>query len=104
LSGVDTPKFRQPLVPTFKLFETEDFRESFKSATSSDSIWKSVLKRIVYPILQTAPDSDLRAVEIRPLSADNEEIWRMRVGPYRFFYMIERTEKIVYMLASDSIR
>jgi len=30
------------------------------------------------------------------------ETWRYRVGPYRFFYIIDDKEKIVFMVAADT--
>lgn len=82
------------------MFETEQFLEDLESDFSGQSERINIkLKTYVYPQLRIQP---YFGKNIKKLKSFTPETWRYRIGDYRFFYTINDTKKIVYMLTIDS--
>lgn len=76
----------------FKIFETEEFISSLKDRKQ----FSSKLQTYVYPQLKKQP---YFGKNIKKLKDYNPEIWRYRIGDFRFFYSIDEREKVVFMLS-----
>jgi len=47
-------------------------------------------------------DQPYFGANIKKLKAFKPETWRYRIGSYRFFYIVDDKEKIVFMVAADT--
>jgi mRNA interferase RelE/StbE len=84
----------------FKIFETDQFLQDLSQDFKGHG--ERIAKRLreyVYPQLRDNPHF---GTNIKKLKNYQPETWRYRVGDYRFFYEIDTTENIVYMVAVDS--
>lgn len=83
----------------YKIFETETFLKSMeKDFSGRKEKIRDKLKSYVYPQLAQSPEF---GKNIKKLKGWEPPAWRYRIGPYRFFYEIDRQEKIVFMLLAD---
>ncbi len=84
----------------FKIFETaqfiDDLSADFKGRGAKV---KDKLLSYVYPQLS---DNPYFGKNIKKLKNYNPETWRYRIGDYRFFYEIDETEAVIYMIAADA--
>lgn len=86
-------------MPRFNIFETDQFIKNLAQDFKGQS--KRVtdkLRTYIYPQLQENP---YYGKNIKKLKNYKPETWRYRIGDYRFFYTIDDTEHIVYMIAAD---
>lgn len=82
----------------YRIFETDNFLdnlEELKKAGARKIVEK--LREFVYPHLHKEPHY---GPNIRKLRNWESETWRYRIGSWRFFYEINESEKIVYMIAA----
>jgi mRNA interferase RelE/StbE len=83
----------------FRVFETVQFLDDLEkiSAARREKI-SSKLRGLVYPQLSEQP---YFGTNIKKLKGFKPETWRYRIGSYRFFYIVDDKEKIVFMVAAD---
>jgi len=84
----------------FRIFETDQFIEDLSADFKGrrEKI-KDKLLRYVYPQLRGNP---YFGKNIKKLKNYTPEIWRYRIGDYRFFYELDEEDSIVYMIAAES--
>ena len=84
----------------FRIFETAQFLDDLKriSPAGRDKV-EAKLRDFVYPQLRDQP---YFGANIKKLKAFKPETWRYRIGSYRFFYIVDDKEKIVFMVAADT--
>jgi mRNA interferase RelE/StbE len=84
----------------YKIFETDQFLEDLSDGFGShrDRI-KKKLSEYVYPQLRNTPHF---GKNINKLKNYEPATWRYMIGSYRFFYEIDETEHIVYMIVAES--
>ena len=71
----------------YRIFETEQFQPDLRTNLGS------------YPQLRAQP---FFGRNIKKLKRYKPETWRYRIGGFRFFYEIDDSRKIVFMIASDT--
>ncbi len=83
----------------YRVFETETFLKSLEQdfGGQREKI-KKKLRGYVYRQLKVSPEL---GPNIKRLRDWHPPTWRYRVGPYRFFYEIDRQEKIVFMILAE---
>jgi len=84
----------------FRVFETEQFEADLDriSPARKDKIVQK-LRAVIYPQLRAQP---YFGPNIKKLRDFKPETWRYRIGTYRFFYIVDDKEKIVFMVAADT--
>lgn len=84
----------------FRIFETDQFLEDLTGdfGTHGERVRKK-LSEYVYPQLRNNP---YFGKNIKKLKNYKPPTWRYRIGAYRFFYEIDETEHIVYMIVAES--
>ena len=82
----------------FRIFETEQFQEDLKKiARSGMPKLLDKLYAYVYPQLRSNPTT---GANIKRLKGPYSDLWRYRIGAWRFFYQIEEKRRIVLMVAA----
>jgi len=84
----------------FRIFETDQFLTDLYSRLGSRQ--EKIIARLrddVYPQLRLQP---YFGRNIKKLKGYRPETWRYRIGMYRFFYEIDDSRKIVFMIAIDT--
>jgi len=84
----------------FRIFETIQFTEDIQKDFSGQQ--QKIIKKLhsyVYPQLRKQP---YFGKNIKKLTDYKPETWRYRIGGYRFFYEIDDTKKIVFMISADN--
>lgn len=83
----------------YRIFETEEFRRNLRKLDSPRRAFVEIkLKRYVYPQLRARPHL---GSNIKRLQGYRPVTWRYRIGPFRVFYGIDETNRIVSILAVD---
>jgi len=86
-------------LPDYKIFETNEFLKRLdKLANREESFIKKKLLQYIYPQLKEEPHY---GNNIKKLVGYKPETWRYRIGKFRLFYVIDETEKIIYILSLD---
>ena len=86
-------------MPDYKIFETNEFLKRLdKLANREESFIKKKLLQYIYPQLKEEPHY---GNNIKKLVGYKPETWRYRIGKFRLFYVIDETEKIIYILSID---
>jgi len=84
---------------TYRIFETEGFLADLeKDFQGRQQKIKRKLREYVYQQLMVSPDF---GPNIKRLRGFDPPVWRYRIGPYRFFFQIDRQERIVFMIAAE---
>jgi mRNA interferase RelE/StbE len=82
----------------FRIFETEQFQEDLKQiARSGMPKMLQKLYEYVYPQLRSNPTT---GANIKRLKGQYSDLWRYRVGAWRFFYIIDEKRRVVAMVAA----
>ena len=83
----------------YKIFETNEFLKRIEKISNRDELFieKKLLQHI-YPQLREEPHY---GNNIKKLIDYKPETWRYRIGKYRLFYVIEESEKTIYVLSID---
>jgi mRNA interferase RelE/StbE len=82
----------------FRIFETDQFQKDLKQlARSGMPKLESKLREHVYPQLRSNPAT---GTNIKRLKGQYSDIWRYRIGAWRFFYKVDPTVRIVSMIAA----
>lgn len=84
----------------YRVFETDQFRDDLDSRLGS-------YREKIIAKLRTGAYAELRRQphvgrNIKKLRGFKPETWRYRIGKHRFFYTIDDSQKIVFMLAADT--
>ena len=83
----------------FRVFETDQFQKDLKQiARSGMPKLVDKLRAYVYPQLRSNP---ITGVNIKRLKGPYSDLWRYRIGAWRFFYKIDEKRRIVAMLAAS---
>lgn len=92
-------RWKESLLDKFKIFETNQFLKDLeKDFRGQQKGIKRKLASYVYPQLRQNP---YFGKNIKKLTDYKPETWRYRVGNYRFFYTIDDSKKIVFMITVD---
>jgi mRNA interferase RelE/StbE len=87
------------LSPEYRIFETDRFMEDLKKvALSFRETVEGKLQKYVYLQLRQQPHF---GPNIKKLKVWKPDMWRYRIGSWRFFYEIDEEEKIVFMIAAE---
>jgi len=81
----------------FRIFETEEFQKALVRLGPPRYLRKK-LDSYVYPQLRQGP---YFGPNIRKVQGYTPATWRYRIGPYRIFYSLDETERIVFVLTID---
>jgi len=82
----------------FRIFETDQFQKDLNQlARSGMPKLASKLHEYVYPQLRSNPST---GPNIKRLKGPYSDIWRYRIGAWRFFYKVDQTARIVSMIAA----
>jgi len=83
----------------YKIFETDEFQKKVtKIIKREKSFLEKKLLHYIYPQLREEPhygNNIKKLVDYKP------ETWRYRIGKYRLFYVIDESEKIVYLISIE---
>jgi len=83
----------------YKIFQTEEFLKKIdKISKREKSFIEKKLQLHIYPQLKEEPhygNNIKKLVDYKP------ETWRYRLGKFRLFYVIDESEKIIYLLSID---
>lgn len=83
----------------FRIFETDQFQKDLKQiARAGVPKLVSKLYEYVYPHLRSNPTT---GANIKRLKGPYSDIWRYRIGAWRFFYKIDEKRRIVFMIAAS---
>ena len=86
----------------FRIFETEEFEKKLcKLDARAARFVCQKLTEYVYPLLCSDP---FHGPNIKKLKGYDPAIWRYRIGKFRVFFMVDQTERIVFMLSIDHRR
>lgn len=86
----------------FRIFETEGFREDMEQDFEGRAAKiRKKLQDFIYPQLKLSPEY---GPNIKMLRGFDPPVWRYRIGSYRFFYQIDKTDLIVIMTAAEHRR
>ena len=81
----------------FRIFETKEFKKAMARLGHPRFLQKK-LDTYVYPQLRQGP---YFGPNIRKLQGYEPGAWRYRIGPYRVFYTLDESERIVFILTID---
>jgi len=85
--------------PPFRIFETRQFTKDLASFGPVVQLsLEAKLRDHTYPILRENP---YWGPNIKRLKNWEPPTWRYRVGEWRFFYEIDATQRIVFLVAAD---
>jgi mRNA interferase RelE/StbE len=83
----------------YKIFETSEYLNKLEKITSREkSFIERKLLKYVYPQLREEPHF---GNNIKKLVNYKPETWRYRIGKHRLFYVIEESDKTIYLLSID---
>jgi mRNA interferase RelE/StbE len=83
----------------FRIFETEQFQKDLKQIVRSGMPkLMDKLHAYVYPQLRSNP---VTGANIKRLKGSYSDLWRYRIGAWRFFYKIDEKRRIVSMIAAS---
>jgi mRNA interferase RelE/StbE len=83
----------------YRIFETEQYQKDLMEiAHSGMPKLLNKLHEFVYPQLRSNP---VWGSNIKRLKGAYSDIWRYRIGAWRFFYKIDEKSRTVYMLAAS---
>jgi len=84
---------------SYKIFETNEFLKKIEKVTDREkSFIEKKLLQYIYPQLREEPhywNNIKKLVNYKP------ETWRYRIGKYRLFYIIDESEKTIFILSID---
>lgn len=83
----------------YRIFETENFKQSLELDFGGQR--KKIIKKLreyVYPQLKISPEM---GPNIKRLRDWHPPTWRYRIGVYRFFYELDKDQKIVFMTVAE---
>ena len=92
-------KLDEVTLPDFRIFETDEFKKQFKKLSSRDAVFlRKKLGGYVYPQIKVEP---FWGNNIKKLQGYSPDTWRYRIGKFRLFYIVDRNERIAFILTVD---
>lgn len=83
----------------YRIFETSEFLKKIEKISQRDkSFIQNKLTQYIYPQIKDEPHY---GNNIKKLVNYNPEIWRYRIGRFRLFYVIDESDKIIYLISID---
>lgn len=83
----------------YRIFETSEFLKKIEKISQRDkSFIQNKLTQYIYPQIKDEPHY---GNNIKKLVNYNPETWRYRIGRFRLFYVIDESEKIIYLISID---
>ena len=84
----------------FRIAETDQFLDDLRRiSTAGKGSIAPKLRSYVYPQLREQP---YFGANIKKLRGYKPDTWRYRIGSYRFFYIIDDEQKMVFMIAAGT--
>ena len=84
----------------FQIAETDQFLGDLERLSSAGKERIALkLRSYVYPQLREQP---YFGANIKKLRGYKPDTWRYRIGSYRFFYIIDDEQKMVFMIAAGT--
>ncbi len=83
-----------------KIFETNEFLKKIQKISKRDKSF--IVKKLTHYVYPQVKEEPHYGNNMKKLVGYNPEIWRYRIGKYRMFYVIDKSEKIIYMLSIDN--
>jgi mRNA interferase RelE/StbE len=92
-------KLNEDDLPDFRIFETDEFLKKFENLSSRDTKFlRRKLDEYVYPQLKSEP---FWGKNIKKLQGYTPDTWRYRIGKFRLFYIVDKSEQTVYIITID---
>lgn len=83
----------------YRIFETTEFLKKIEKISQRDKTFiQNKLTQYIYPQLKDEPHY---GNDIKKLVNYNPETCRYRIGRFRLFYVIDESEKIIYLISID---
>ena len=83
----------------YRIFETSEFLKKIEKISQRDkSFIQNKLTQYIYPQIKDEPHY---GNTIKKLVNYNPETWRYRIGRFRLFYVIDESDKIIYLISID---
>lgn len=83
----------------YRIFETSEFLKKIEKISQRDkSFIQNKLTQDIYPQIKDEPHY---GNNIKKLVNYNPETWRYRIGRFRLFYVIDESDKIIYLISID---
>ena len=83
----------------YRIFETDEFIRGVEALSIRDQAFVTKkLASYIYPQIASDP---CFGKNIKKLKGYSPDTWRYRIGMYRIFYILNKEEKIVYILTID---
>ena len=83
----------------YRIFETSEFLKKIEKISQRDkSFIQNKLTQYFYPQIKDEPHY---GNNIKKLVNYNPETWRYRIGRFRLFYVIDESDKIIYLISID---
>lgn len=83
----------------YRIFETNEFLKKIEKISQRDkSFIQKKLTQYIYPQLKDEPHY---GNNIKKLVNYSPETWRYRIGKFRLFYVIDESEKVIYIISID---
>ncbi len=86
------------MLSDYRIFEVTQFSDDLRNiARNGHPKVVEKIRKSVYPKLRQHPHF---GPQIRKLKGFKTATWRYRIGAWRFFYEIDETDRVVYMIAA----
>ena len=93
------PKPERVSLPDFRIFQTDEFLKQINRLPANEAEFlEKKLNEYVFSQLRIEP---FHGNNIKKLRNYTPETWRYRIGKYRLFYIVNPSEKIIYLLTMD---
>jgi mRNA interferase RelE/StbE len=84
---------------SYRIFETDEFIRGVEALNTRDKTFiTKKLASYIYPQIASEP---FFGRNIKKLKGYSPDTWRYRIGMYRIFYILNKEEKIIYILTID---
>lgn len=96
------PKQDAVALSEFRIFETDEFEKKLGELPPRTALFlRKKLTEYVYPQLRKEP---FFGPNIKKLRGYDPATWRYRIGRFRVFFIVDQSERIVFMLSADDRR
>lgn len=96
------PKQDAAALSEFRIFETDEFENKLRELPPDTARFlRKKLTEYVYPQLRKEP---FFGPNIKKLRGYDPATWRYRIGRFRVFFIVDQSERIVFMLSADDRR
>ena len=92
-------RLNEDILSDFRIFETDEFLKKFENLSSSDTKFlRRKLDEYVYPQLRLEP---FWGKNIKKLQGYTPDTWRYRIGKFRLFYIVDKSDQVVNIITID---